>query len=85
MKKSGSSEVLWSDGVTIESKTVRVIGAFPRGGSARLNGTAQSKQSVNDAIETVVYKKIGDLDVHADIYYTAESDFSNKEIPIGTY
>ncbi|KAI1140804.1 BcPKS19, polyketide synthase [Hypoxylon sp. FL0543] len=81
MKKAGFSEVLWSDGATPESKTVRVIGAFPRGDPTRANAVSPSKKSVKATLETVVYKKIGDQEIHADIYYPAEVS-SSRRLPI---
>ncbi|TGJ87742.1 hypothetical protein E0Z10_g1069 [Xylaria hypoxylon] len=82
MKKAGFSEVLWSDGATPESKTVRVIGAFPSRDSTRVDGPSPAKKSTKAVLETVVYKKIGDTEIHADIYYPEEVAVSNKKMPI---
>ncbi|KAI0442186.1 BcPKS19, polyketide synthase [Xylaria telfairii] len=71
MKKAGFAEVLWSDGSTPESKTVRVIGAV-----------APIKKPVKAILETVVYKKIGDKEIHADIYYPDEVPDPSKKLPI---
>jgi hypothetical protein len=36
-------------------------------------------------METVVYKKIGNLEVHADVYYPVESEvLSERKMPVGT-
>ncbi|KAH8727766.1 BcPKS19, polyketide synthase [Phaeosphaeriaceae sp. PMI808] len=80
MKKAGFNQVLWSDGATPESKTVRVIGAFPSGNSTPMGGALQLKKPVNAVVETVVYKRIGDQEISADIYYPVED--SSKKIPI---
>ncbi|KAI0553005.1 BcPKS19, polyketide synthase [Xylaria curta] len=82
MKKAGFGEVLWSDGATPESKMVRVIGAFPRRSSARVDSVVPSKKPVKAVLETVVYKKIGDKEIHADIYYPEEVPDPNKKLPI---
>ncbi|KAI0905937.1 BcPKS19, polyketide synthase [Ustulina deusta] len=82
MKTAGFGEVLWSDGATPESKTVRVIGAFPSRDLARVDGPSPSKKPVKAVLETVVYKKIGDTEIHADIYYPDEVPVSNKKLPI---
>uniref|UniRef100_A0AAU8H3S3 G12668 n=1 Tax=Sporormiella sp. TaxID=2012087 RepID=A0AAU8H3S3_9PLEO len=82
LKKSGFSEVLWSDGVSPESKTVRVIGAFPRGDSLQSNGNAEPRKPINADVETVVYKRVGDLEIHADIYYPSENKASKSKLPI---
>jgi ubiquinone/menaquinone biosynthesis C-methylase UbiE len=85
MKDSGFKEVLWSDGATPESETVRVIAAFPRGDPTRRGAALQPRKPANPVVETVVYKRIGNLDIHADIYYPGEGHSSNKKLPIGTY
>ncbi|KAF2972671.1 hypothetical protein GQX73_g957 [Xylaria multiplex] len=82
MKKAGFGEVLWSDGASPESKTVRVIGAFPRTRSPRVGGPSPVKRSREAVLETVVYKKIGDMEIHADIYYPKDVAVSNKKLPV---
>ncbi|KAI1127777.1 BcPKS19, polyketide synthase [Nemania abortiva] len=81
MKKAGFGEVLWSDGDTPESKTVRVIGALPRRGAAPVHSASASKKASKAVLETVVYKTIGDQEIHADIYYPDEAPI-NKKLPI---
>ncbi|KAI2620676.1 beta-ketoacyl synthase domain-containing protein [Hypomontagnella submonticulosa] len=56
----------------------------------RDNGTLspqqqQQQQPVQVCLETVTYKKVGDLEIQADIYYPAshEERFRNKKSPIG--
>lgn len=83
MKKAGFDHVLWSDGATPESKTVRVIGVFPRRDPARADVASLSKKPMKVTLGTVVYKKIGDQEIHADIYYPDEAPASNKKLPIG--
>ncbi|KAI1195589.1 BcPKS19, polyketide synthase [Nemania serpens] len=82
MEKAGFDEVLWSDGDTPESKTVRVIGAFPRRDPARAGAASRSKKAAKVTLETVVYKKFGDQEIHADIYYPDEAPVSDKKLPI---
>ncbi|KAI0202891.1 hypothetical protein F4808DRAFT_449551 [Astrocystis sublimbata] len=93
MKGAGFEAVEWSDGESLESKTVRVIAAFPTANTTvnntngsevvkdtapkRVNGTdgfidaspTKAPENVKTMLETVVYKKIGDLDIHADVYW----------------
>ncbi|KAI3325978.1 alpha/beta-hydrolase [Xylariaceae sp. AK1471] len=71
MKAAGFEEVAWSDGASPESKTVRVIAAFPHAASG---APAAPEKTLRTSSETVVYKKIGDLEIHADVYYPAESE-----------
>ena len=78
MKAAGFRDVLWSDGATPESKTVRVVAAFP--------GSRQtvSERKVKAAMETVVYKRVGDLDIHADVYYpAADQQLVERKMPVG--
>ncbi|GAW22253.1 hypothetical protein ANO14919_117890 [Xylariales sp. No.14919] len=82
MKQAGFGEVLWSDGTTPESKTVRVIGAFPGRDSVRVDGPPAAKDPRKVVLETVVYKKLGDTEIHADIYYPGESPIANQKMPI---
>ncbi|KAK6079334.1 beta-ketoacyl synthase [Seiridium cupressi] len=77
MKAAGFEAVSWSDGATPESKTIRVVAAFPTG------GTAVPEKTVKAALETVVYKKIGDLEIHADplmIHGGSHMLFSRKDV-----
>ncbi|KAL5360632.1 hypothetical protein BJX96DRAFT_165303 [Aspergillus floccosus] len=76
MKAAGFDEVSWSDGDTPESKTVRVVTAFPTGGPTTLE-----KKRVKAAMETVVYKRVGDLDIHADVYYPVEGS-GDRKLPV---
>jgi len=79
MKAAGFREVSWSDGATPESKTVRVVAAFPAGARTAPEKTVQA------ALETVVYKKIGDLEIHADVYYPVEGEvLADRKMPVGT-
>ncbi|CAG9984962.1 unnamed protein product [Clonostachys byssicola] len=80
MKAAGFGEVSWSEGVTPESKTVRVISAFP----TKVKPVVAGK-SVKASIETVVYKTIGSQKVHADIYcpiIDEEAPTQKKKIPV---
>lgn len=79
MRAAGFNEVQWSDGACPESKTVRLIGAFPS------KKTVKKTASIKPALETVVYKRIGDLEIHADVYYPAAGELPKEKMPIGTY
>lgn len=80
MKAAGFREVAWSDGATPESKTVRVVAGFPAG------PRTAPERTVKAALETVVYKKIGDLEIHADVYYPVNGEvLAEKKMPIGTW
>lgn len=75
MKEAGFQSVLWSDGKAPEAATVRVIGAFPS-----TNEIRKVKKAIKSTFETVVYKKIGDQEIHADVYYPV--DPPAKKLPV---
>lgn len=79
MKAAGFEEVLWTDGDSPEASTVRVIAAFPT--APQVNG-AQEVKKTTVAVETVVYKKLGDMEIHADVYYPSSGLVAQK-MPIG--
>lgn len=84
MKKAGFQEVSWSDGATPESKTVRVIAAFPSG--SKTMTVAAPEKPIKAAMETVVYKKVGDLEIEADVYYPLEGEpLPVSKMPVGEY
>jgi malonyl CoA-acyl carrier protein transacylase/acyl carrier protein/SAM-dependent methyltransferase len=77
MKAAGFKEVLWTDGKSPESKTVRVIGAF------KSAPVAAQKPVAKTAVETVVYKTLGDTNIHADVYYPI--DPPKTKLPVGKH
>ena len=83
MKQAGFREVLWTDGNLPEAKTVRLIGAFPSAFPRSVDAVQDSKKPMAAALQTVVYKKLGDTEIHADVYYPKSSDKTTKEMPIG--
>ncbi|KAF5857101.1 hypothetical protein ETB97_006245 [Aspergillus alliaceus] len=76
MKAANFKEVLWTDGKSPESKTVRVVAAF------KSVPVEAKKSSVKAAVETVVYKSIGDTKIHADVYYPVDSVRTNTKLPV---
>ena len=85
MKDAGFKDVLWTDGNVPEAKTVRVIGAFPSALPSSVNAAKDSKKPTKAAVETVVYKRLGDTEIHADVYYPTNSDTPTKKFPIGKF
>ena len=79
MKAAGFREVLWTDGKSPESKTVRVIAAFK---SAPVAG---KKTPVKAALETIIYKTLGDTNIHADVYYPIDRDPPKTKMPVGKH
>ena len=83
MKDAGFKEVLWTDGNAPEAKTVRLIGAFPSASSGSVSATTDIKKTTKTGMETVVYKKVGDTEIHADVYYPISSEIQTTKMPIG--
>ncbi|KAI1320328.1 beta-ketoacyl synthase domain-containing protein [Xylariaceae sp. FL0255] len=78
MKASGFGDVAWSDGASPESRTIQVVAAFPRASPA-----PPPEKSIKVTYETVVYKTIGNLEIHADVYYPAEGEtLPDKPMPV---
>jgi len=85
LRAAGFKHVSWTDGVTTEAQTLRFMCAF--------NEEAQkdSFKPVPRALtrragvqmETVVWKRIGNLDLCADIYYPPSGDTDLNKRPIG--
>ncbi|KUJ13529.1 BcPKS19, polyketide synthase [Mollisia scopiformis] len=83
MLDAGFKEVAWTDGTSLESQTVRIIAGFPSAAPklpASKNDHKKPQSQVS--VETVVYKKVSTTDIHADIYYPANSTLSAIKLPI---
>ena len=65
MKDASFKEVLWTDGNVPEADTVRVIDAFPSAPLSSVNAAKDSKKPTTAALETIVYKQLGDTEIHA--------------------
>ncbi|KAK2006472.1 beta-ketoacyl synthase domain-containing protein [Colletotrichum eremochloae] len=91
-RDAGFPHVLWSDGASLEARTVRVICGFPYKqetapqdqsvtitSSNRRNKEEDSHTRVH--IQEVVYKTVGSQNIHADIYCPLEAD-PTKKLPI---
>ncbi|KZL87534.1 polyketide synthase [Colletotrichum incanum] len=81
--EAGFREVLWSDGATLEAKTVRVICGFQNSGTLRSRTETTKKQGgPNDVrIQEVIYKMAGSQKIYADIYCPLNAN-PIKKMPI---
>ncbi|PMD39228.1 BcPKS19, polyketide synthase [Hyaloscypha variabilis F] len=66
LKIVGFESVSWSDGESPESQTVRLIAGFP---VARPEEVVLKEKKVQFGMEAVIYKQLGSLAIHADVYY----------------
>ncbi|GKT79831.1 polyketide synthase [Colletotrichum tofieldiae] len=82
--EAGFREVLWSDGETLEAKTVRVICGFQNSGApqSRLDTAKNQGGLANVRIQEVAYKTAGSQEIHADIYCPLNAN-PTKGMPIG--
>ncbi|KAH0426088.1 beta-ketoacyl synthase domain-containing protein [Colletotrichum camelliae] len=80
---SGFADVQWSDGESLEAKTVRVICGFRKSGSLLLETDASKieRGQVEIGVQEVVYKTVGSQRIHADIYYPQVANPA-KKMPI---
>lgn len=75
MKRAGFEEVLWTEGNAPESRTVRVIGAFP----SRQVSNVAAKHSV----ESFVYKKVDGQELKANVYHPTQKALEKRKLPVG--
>ncbi|EFQ36407.1 beta-ketoacyl synthase domain-containing protein [Colletotrichum graminicola M1.001] len=87
--EAGFRHVLWSDGPSLEARTVRVVCGFQSQKTAatrdhsEIMATANRKNTTKDPqtgvhIQEVVYKKVGSQNIHADIYCPHQADPTRK-------
>ncbi|KAI0379432.1 hypothetical protein F5Y04DRAFT_290317 [Hypomontagnella monticulosa] len=76
LREAGFQHVDWSDDANPESSILRVIVA------SASNKLASSQNSTTDTMETVVFKHVDGLDLHADIYYPTEPVGQGKKLPV---
>ena len=87
LRTAGYKHVSYTDGDTEEAKTLRLICGFK--GEAKeannltpTNGTITKRAGV--PMEEIVWKRVGALDLSADIYFPKTPDPPGKKRPLGT-
>lgn len=82
--EAGFKDVRWSDGATLEAKTVRVVCGFrkPRVKSNHIHQGSDTGNCTDVEVQEVVYKTVGSQDLHADIYCPRRAD-PHRKMPIG--
>jgi acyl transferase domain-containing protein/SAM-dependent methyltransferase/acyl carrier protein len=81
MKSVGFGTVSWSDGNTPESQIVRLIAGFPAARPEEAVLGKEVSKKMQFGMETVVYKQLSNLAIHADVYYPLSP--SSAKMPIG--
>lgn len=87
LRTAGYKHVSWTDGKTEEAKTLRLICAFKgdakeAGKLVQPTGTVTKRAGV--PMEEVVWKRVGALELSADIYFPKIPDPPGKKRPLGT-
>ena len=82
LKSAGFGHIAWTDGESEEARTIRIITAF----RSQVTGSDSSRitDSMNTRtipMETVLYKKVDQTSLYADIYYP--SDNTQTRRPVG--
>jgi len=84
MRNAGFKHVSYTDGTSEEARTLRIITAFP---VVPVNDTVVMKKLTRKGeprIQTVVYKQIGDLSLHADVYLPTKTTQTKRPIGRGS-
>ena len=58
---------------------------FPSAPLSSVNAVKDRKKPTKAALETVVYKQLGNTEIQADLYYPTGSDTPTKTMPIGKF
>ncbi|KAL4994636.1 hypothetical protein BDV10DRAFT_188837 [Aspergillus recurvatus] len=69
MRKAGFQHVSWTDGDTLEARTLRVIAGFRAPALADVSTPRLDIRDTETAVETVLYKQAEETPLFADIYY----------------
>ncbi|KAI9375905.1 hypothetical protein BJX61DRAFT_548425 [Aspergillus egyptiacus] len=80
MRKAGFQHVSWTDGETVEARTLRVITGFKSPAVEESLIPREDGQDTATALETVLYKQAVMTPLFADIYYPPR--ISNEKHPI---
>ncbi|KAL6231242.1 hypothetical protein BDW75DRAFT_244090 [Aspergillus navahoensis] len=69
MRKAGFQHVSWTDGDTLEARTLRVIAGFRAPAPVEVSTPRLDSRDTETAVETVLYKQAEKTPLFADIYY----------------
>lgn len=85
LRSAGYKHVSWTDGTSKEAQTMRLICSF-KGNAEKSSYTPASRTLPKRAgipMETFVWKRVGNLDLQADVYFPKTADEGVKTRPIG--
>lgn len=81
MHKAGFQHVSWTDGDSLEARTLRVVAGFRAPAVNEINTPRLDSRDTETAVESVMYKQADEIPLFADIYYPPT--VSNEPRPIG--
>ena len=76
LRAAGYKHVSWTDGPSKESQTMRLICAFK-------NESKKQTKKAAIPMETFIWKRVGNTDLKADVYYPKKPDEASKRRPLG--
>lgn len=76
LKDAGFKHVAWTSGDSLEANTLRIITGFQEEPLSKSNSESTS-------METVMFKKVGETPLYADIYYPRSPEASHPKRPVG--
>ena len=85
LRSAGFRHVTWTDGTSEESRTLRIITAFPAKAQNNLFKVRRlsRKRGSKVLMQTVTWKKSGDLELMADVYLPSFEKITPTKRPIG--
>ena len=81
MEAAGFKHVTWTDGVSEEARTLRIIAGFPVEPESGIYRPVKAQEhKPQQSIDPMVYKQVGNLSLNADIYYPSEHTPSKRPV-----
>jgi acyl transferase domain-containing protein/acyl carrier protein/SAM-dependent methyltransferase len=81
MRKAGFQHVSWTDGDSLEARTLRLITGFRAPAANEIYTPRLDSRDTETAVESVMYKQTDGIPLFADVYYPPS--VSNEPRPIG--
>jgi acyl carrier protein len=83
LRDADFNHVTWTNGLTPESQTLRIITAFPTAPMPGIHVPNKSPETDLPRTETLGFHQVGSLQLTADIYFPITQDAPTKKRPVG--
>ena len=83
LRDAGFKHVTWTDGLTPESQTLRIISAFPAAAAPGIHVPQKPTATRLQKMENIEFHKVGSLSLTADVYYPLAQDNPSIKRPVG--